>query len=168
MEVIANTTIISNFASVGRLALLRDVVGRVFLSTEVYAEIQDGLATDSDFYAGIEQHIHPFAPDGWLRMTTLEGDEELRLFWELPDALHRGEASCLAVAAHRGWALLTDDSRARKAARNMNVVVSGTLGVLVQAVRRGLLTSDDADALLAEMLAAGYRSPYGSLAQLVG
>jgi len=31
-----------------------------------------------------------------------------------------------------------------------------------------LLTLDDADALLAEMIAAGYRSPYGSLALLVG
>ena len=31
-----------------------------------------------------------------------------------------------------------------------------------------MLTLDDADALLAEMIAAGYRSPYGSLALLVG
>jgi predicted nucleic acid-binding protein len=43
MEVIANTTIVSNFAAVGQLGLLRDVLGRVFISTEVYAEIQDGL-----------------------------------------------------------------------------------------------------------------------------
>jgi len=91
----------------------------------------------------------------------------LRLFGQLPDALHQAEASCLVIAVHRGWALLTDDARARKAARNWNIVVSGTLGVLVQAVRRGLLTMEDADALLAEMIAAGYRSPYGSLAQLV-
>jgi predicted nucleic acid-binding protein len=167
MEVIANTTIISNFAAVGRLGLLCDVLERVFISTEIYAEIQDGLAGDSAFYEGIEHHIHPFAADGWLRLTALEGDDELRLFGELPDALHRAEASCLAIAAHRGWALLTDDARARKAAHNWNVVVSGTLGVLVQAVRRGLLTLEDADALLAEMIAAGYRSPYGSLAQLV-
>jgi predicted nucleic acid-binding protein len=101
MEVIANTTIISNFAVAGRLDLLHQVLGRVFISTEVYAEIQDGLSADSVFYVGIEHHIHPFAPDGWLRLTTLEGDAELRLFGELPDALHRGEASCLAVAAHR-------------------------------------------------------------------
>jgi len=52
----------------------------------------------------IERHIHPFAPDGWLRLTTLEGDDELRLFGELPDALHRAEASCLAIAvAGDGW-----------------------------------------------------------------
>jgi predicted nucleic acid-binding protein len=168
MEVIANTTIISYFAAVGQLGLLRDVLGRMFLSTEVYAEIQDGLAADSDFYAGIDHHIHPFTADGWPRLTMLEGDDELRLFGEVPDALHRAEASCLAVATHRGWALLTEDARARKAAHNWNVMVSGTLGVLVQAVRRGLLTLDDAGALLAEMIAAGYRSPYASLAQLVG
>jgi predicted nucleic acid-binding protein len=60
MEVIANTTIISNFAAVGQLGLLRDVPGRVFISTEVYAEIQDGLAADSGFYAGIGAACSPW------------------------------------------------------------------------------------------------------------
>jgi predicted nucleic acid-binding protein len=63
--------------------------------------------------------------------------------------------------------LLTDDARARRTARDLNVVVSGTLGLLVQAVRRGLLTLEDGDALLSELIAAGYRSPSGNLAQLM-
>ena len=54
----------------------------------------------------------PFSNEGWLRLTTFEGDDELRLFGQLPAALHRGEASCLAIAAQRKWAFLTDDARA--------------------------------------------------------
>jgi len=64
MNVIANTTIISNFAAVGRLDILRDLLGQVYITTDVYAEIQDGLIEGYDFYAGIESHIHPLSLDG--------------------------------------------------------------------------------------------------------
>ena len=50
MKVICNTTVISNFAAVNALAILRDVVRELHISTEVYAEIQDGLADGCDFY----------------------------------------------------------------------------------------------------------------------
>jgi predicted nucleic acid-binding protein len=167
MKVIANTTILSNFASVSRLDLLRDLLGEVYITTEVYTEIQDGLAEGCDFYAGIETLLHPLAADGWLKLTSLEGDDERRLFGRLPKALHHGEASCLAIAAVRGWALLSDDDRARKVAGNLKVVVSGTLGVLAMSVRAGLLTLTEANALLTRMIRAGYRTPYSNLVELV-
>jgi len=167
MKVIANTTILSNFAAVGRLDLLRDLLGEVYLTTEVYAEIQDGLAEGCDFYAGIEAFLHPLAADGWLKLTSLEGDDERRLFGRLPKALHHGEASCLAIAAVRDWALLSDDDRARKAAGDLGVIVSGTLGALTMAVRTGVLTLTEANVLLTRMIRAGYRSPFSNLVELM-
>jgi predicted nucleic acid-binding protein len=167
METIANTTIISNFAAVGRLDILQALLGQVHISTDVYAEIQDGLAEDACFYAGIETHVYPLSEDGWLRLTALDNDAELRLFGQLPVALHCGEASCLAIARQRGWAFLTDDARARVAARELGIVLSGTLGVLVQAIRRGILPLDEGEQLLDEMIKAGYRSPFSHLAELV-
>jgi predicted nucleic acid-binding protein len=65
MSVIANMTIISNFATVGRLDLLRTLLGHVYISTDVYAEVQDGRAEGCDFYDGIESIIYPLTPDGW-------------------------------------------------------------------------------------------------------
>jgi len=118
VTVIANTTIISNFASVGRLDILKDLLGQLYITTEVYAEIQDGLAEGYDFYIGIESHMYPLASDGWLHLTSLEGEEELRIFSHMPAALHRGETSCLAVAVRRGMAFLTDDARARIESRH--------------------------------------------------
>ena len=167
MNVIANTTIISNFASVSRLDILKELLEQLYITTEVYAEIQDGLAEGYNFYAGIESHMYPLASEGWLRLTSLEGEEELRLFSNMPAALHRGEASCLAVAVRRGMAFLTDDARARAVARDLQVLVSGTLGILVQAVKKGLLSLEAADLLLNQMIQAGYHSPYVSLAGLV-
>ena len=68
---------------------------------------------------------------------------------------------------NRGWAFLTDDKLARTAARGWGIVVSGTLGVLVQAVKRESLTEKAADELLHEMIARGYRSPFSSLQRLL-
>jgi predicted nucleic acid-binding protein len=56
--IIANTTVISNFASVGRLEVLHTLLGQLYLSTEVLAEIQDGYAEGNLFYQGIEKHIY--------------------------------------------------------------------------------------------------------------
>lgn len=95
------------------------------------------------------------------------GDEELHLFAELPSGIHRGEASCLAVAKQRGWTFLSDDARARVVGRELGVVVSGTLGVLTQAVRSGILSVADGDLVLAAMIEEGYRSPFLSLASLL-
>lgn len=167
MKAIANTTILSNFAAVGRLDVLRHLLDELYISTDVYAEIQDGLAEGFRFYAGLNEQIYPFAPDGWLRLTSPEGDEELRLLNRFPASLHRGEASCLAIAAHRGWAFLTDDAHARKAAQELNVTLSGTLGLLVQAVKASVFSLDEADALLNQMVQAGYHSPFASLAELL-
>jgi predicted nucleic acid-binding protein len=152
MNVITNTTVISNFASVGRLDLLRQLLGEVYLSTEVYAEVQDGLAEGHAFYAGIETHVYPLTPQGWLRLTSLTGEAELRMFGQLLDSLHRGEAASLAIAVQRGWAFFSDDARARRIGRNLHVPVSGTLGVLLRAVKAQLLSLAEANALLDQMI----------------
>jgi predicted nucleic acid-binding protein len=167
MNIITNTTVISNFASVGRLDLLRQLFGEVYLSTEVYAEIQDGLAEGHVFYTDIETHVHPLAPQGWLRLTALTGEAELRMFDQLLDSLHRGEAASLAIAIQRGWAFFSDDARARQIGRSLQVLVSGTLGVLLRAVKTQCLSLAEADALLDQMIRAGYRSPYTDLAELI-
>ena len=167
MKTLANTTVLSNFAAVGRLDLIRQLHARLYISNEVYEEILDGLEEGYDFYAGIDTQIHPFDEAGWIELVSMADEEELHLFRSLPRRLHRGEASCLAIARHRGWAFLTDDKLARTAARGWDIVVSGTLGVLVQAVKRELLMGEAADGLLQEMIARGYRSPFSSLQRLL-
>jgi predicted nucleic acid-binding protein len=109
MSVITNTTVISNFASIGQLDVLRRLYGTLAISTEVYDEIQAGLEEGYRFYEGIEQLIAPFAEDGWIELTSMTDEQELHDFHELPARLHRGEASSLAIARQRRWLFLTDD-----------------------------------------------------------
>jgi predicted nucleic acid-binding protein len=59
-------------------------------------------------------------------------------------ALHRGELEALQVAEARpGCILLTDDTAARLAGRSLGLVVHGTLGILVRAIRRKQRTKDE-------------------------
>lgn len=167
MNVIANTTVISNFASAGRLEVLHQLLTEVFISTDVYGELQDGLAAGIDYYTGIEDHMTPFSPEGWLHLTSLQSDDELRLFNRLPSGLHRGEASCLAIAASRSWVFVTDDFQARKAAHTLGNPISGTIGLLIQAVKQRLISTIDADSLPLQMIANGYRSPHVTISELL-
>ena len=107
MSVITNTTVLSNFASIHQLDLLHRLYGTLYISTEVYEEIQVGLEEGYQFYEGIDTLVFPLAEGGWIQLTSMADAHEFRLFGTLPSRLHRGEAACLAIAYHRGWMLLT-------------------------------------------------------------
>lgn len=52
--------------------------------------------------------------------------------------LHHGEWQALALCVHfAGSRLLTDDTAARLAAKALNIAASGTIGILLRAMRRG-------------------------------
>ena len=167
MRVIVNTTVISNFASIGQLDVLRQLYGALAMSTEVYDEIQAGLAEGYRFYEGIEQWIEPLAEGGWIHLTSMSHEQELRYFRELPAHLHRGEMASLAIARHRCWLLLTDDRAARTEATRLGIPVSGSLGCLVLAIERHLCSLSQANIWLQEMIHQGYHSPVTDLAPLL-
>jgi len=163
VKTLANTTILSNFAAVGRLDLLKQLHGCLYIPSQVHEEILDGLEQGYGFYTGISDHIYPSSQDGWVVLVSLSDGREIALYQSLTQRLHHGEAACLAIARHRRWAFLTDDKQARRTARDLGIVLSGTLGVLSQSVKQGLLTLESGNELLRKMIARGYRSPHERL-----
>lgn len=167
MSAISNTTVLSNFASIGQLAVLQDLYGSLAISLEVYEEIQAGLEEGYRFYTALEDQIAPMTPTGWIHLTSVCGEEELRLFSAFPPQLHQGEASSFAIAHHRNWLFLTDDLDARRMARQLDVRLSGSLGCLVLAVERRMCSLQQANAWLLQMIEQGYHSPVTDLASLL-
>lgn len=167
MTVISNTTVLSNFARIGELGLLRQLFGELALPTEVYGEIQEAQAEGYSFFAGIEEQITPFEAAGWLKLVTMT-DNELHQFGSMPSGLHGGERACLAIAGERTWLLLTDDRAARVEAKRRKIALSGSLGCLVLCVERKLVTLEQANSLLATMVTQGYYAPLTDLSELVG
>jgi len=164
---LVNTTVPSNFAAVGHLPLLRDVVGPLYLPLDVYDEVLAGQLAGYSFYDGFERHVNPASHDGWLLLISMT-PVELRWLVALPANLGRGEAACLCIARQRGWGFLTDDRAARCQARDWDIPLSGTIGVLLLAIRDGLVTAEKGNGLLLQMIAkAGYRSPTLDLASLL-
>ncbi|MCW7070572.1 MAG: DUF3368 domain-containing protein [Methanophagales archaeon] len=78
----------------------------------------------------------------------------------------KGESSCLSIAISRDLKVLTDDRDARRLAQRRGVPVSGTIGVLVEAVREGLLSIEEANTMLSDMIEKGYFSPFETLDEL--
>ena len=166
MKAIFNTTVLSNFAAIDQLDVLRALFQHIYIPTAVYAEIQNGLEEGYTFFEGIESHISPFVTDGWIQLTTVAEKEELRLLGTLPRRIHQGEAACLAIAHQRQWLFLTDDLAARKIAQAWHIPLSGTLGCLTLAVKQQLFTLPQANRFLTEMIAYGYHSPVTDLSLL--
>lgn len=148
-----DTTVLSNFAMVGRPDLL--------------VAASDGVVTACpavlrELHAGEEQGRVPTCDWSAITMVGLTR-EESRLVSLYPAALGAGEAESLAVAEKRGLVLLTDDAVARRMAKRRGVVVSGTIGVLRRLWELDQLTADEADDLYEEMKRRGFRGPPGSL-----
>ena len=81
--------------------------------------------------------------------------------------LNAGEAQCLALTQSRQACLCSDDTAARRLAREHGVPVSGTLGALLALVERDELSLEEGERLLALMRRQGYRSPVVSLHKLL-
>jgi predicted nucleic acid-binding protein len=111
--------------------------------------------------------MHPFTDDGWVHLTSMTHEQELRYFHDLPSRLHRGEASSLAIARQRHWLVLIDDHDARQEAMQQGLLVSGSVGCLVLAVERHLCSLSQANAWLEQMIGQGYRSPVADLTPLI-
>lgn len=156
MLLLLDNTVLSNFVLVGRIDLLpAALVGRVATTPQVVGEFKSGVATG----------LLPQAELEWLEIVSLEEAEEAH-FQNLIGRVNSGEASCLAVAMNRAGRILTDDRDARKLAARFKIPVSGTLGVLLRLVQNQTLTFTEANELLGQMVAFGYRSPVKKLEDL--
>ena len=70
--------------------------------------------------------LQPCQAAGLLIPCDFETHEEMELFVQMATQLGDGEAACFALAVKRGWALATDDRRARRFAAESGLTVITT------------------------------------------
>jgi predicted nucleic acid-binding protein len=133
----------------------------------VVEELHQGLYAGYHQLQSIEQVLTPLHSTGWLPVLSLELAEEKKLYPQLSPPLASGEASCLALAIARGFVLGSDDLAARRMASGRNVHLTGTIGILIRAVREGHWTLSKGNEVLAQMIALRYRAPVASLDNLI-
>lgn len=127
--IISNTTPIINFAEIGRIDLLESLFGTVVIPPAVEKEVRVKASPFPHASKIVEQGNYPIVAPA----------DEL-LVRALCATVHPGEAECIALAMERqGSLLLLDDLGARDMAKANGCLFIGTVGILIEANRSGLI-----------------------------
>lgn len=158
-----DTVTVANFALADALHLLVDRYGpSCVLTADVLDEIAAGITTGRLRLMEIENLIS----SGHLAETSLTA-EERRTKLPLLQNLGSGEASCIACAVHRNGVVATDDRAARLHCGERGLPVTGTIGILMALCRDSVLSVDQADQILGQMIQQGFYSPVQTIGCLL-
>ena len=138
--VLVDACVLINLAFTRRLDLLDSLSPFEFLAPG--EAIEEVLATD------LRLRVDEAVAAGWLKEATLEGPASLTLYAELRRMLGAGESACICLAAERDGLVASDEKRVflREARRCLGEGrVLNTPGLFLLALRRGLLTVEEAD-----------------------
>jgi len=148
LPVVANAGPLMVLAKLNVLHLLKQLYGRVHISRSVYDEVVvEGM-----------RHGHPDASTLHLFLSQMEWQPEDVEPTGIPadiQAAHldRGERDTLGLALALGKCLvLIDDTAGRQAARAHGMSVKGSLGILIEAYRREMVTTDQLRLYFAEIV----------------
>jgi predicted nucleic acid-binding protein len=127
---VVNASPVIILARAGYLDLLPKLVSPIVIPRAVVTEISAGPADDDA--------VRFLARSTWLLVVDLTPALSPLAVWRLG----QGESEVLEYAQRNpGTVAILDDKAARRAARVLQVPTTGTLGVLLAAVRSGLLPS---------------------------
>jgi uncharacterized protein len=129
MLAVCNTSPISNLVSIGRLELLKTQFPLVWIPSAVGEEL--GAHPDEQERAAIQTAID----SQWIRLAT---PSPSKLLGVLLKHLHRGEAEAIALAIElQANIVVIDEHEARQFATDAGLSVTGVLGILLRAKKRG-------------------------------
>lgn len=129
--VVADSSPLVYLARLGRLELLRLLYSEVLIPDAVWREV---AVEGREFTEG--RALLAAASAGWVRVESCApaAEEEPSL-----QRLDDGEREAITLAIRLRALLIIDEAEGRAAATKLGVKLTGTLGVLVQATRRGLV-----------------------------
>ena len=127
---ICNTSPLQYLHQVGQLHLLPALVGRIVIPPAVAAEIDAGRT--------LGLNLPDVSATSWIESRRPVSALALPLVTDLGP----GETEVLALALESpGAVVILDDAVARRVAATLHVCLTGTLGVLLDAKRQGLITA---------------------------
>ncbi len=131
---ISNTSPLTNLAVIGRLALVRDQLGRVAVPEAVWREMLELPHPQG------REALLTARESGWLTVLPLESPV-LAASLSLA-GLDEGESEAIALAVETSAPLLLiDEKKGRAAARRLGVTVAGALAIIAAARKSGAIPS---------------------------
>ncbi len=160
--VVTDANVLINLFHIEQLPLLGALQGHRFLvPEEVVGEVLD---------PGQREAVIAAIAAGHLEQVLVDTMEALALFAELRDVMGRGEAACLALAATMACHIASDEKK-RFRRRAVDLIGDGrilrTESLLLEAIRQGGLTVEQADGFKAVLEANRYSMSFASFADLL-
>jgi predicted nucleic acid-binding protein len=118
--IISDTSCLIVLSKIGEMDLLKKVYGSIFTTQDIASEFGDSL------------------PE-WIEVLEVKDPFRQQL---LELQIDKGESSAIALALEMpGSTVILDDFKARKIAIKLGIQVTGTLGVIIRAKQKGVLSS---------------------------
>jgi predicted nucleic acid-binding protein len=118
--IISDTSCFIVLSKIGQLEILQQLFGNIITTPEIADEFGESL------------------PD-WVEVVAAKDKYKQQLFEIQVD---KGESSALALALEIGKSLLIiDDYKARKLAKTLNIDYIGTIGIIILAKHKGIISS---------------------------
>ncbi len=143
MTTASNSTPLIALSKIGKIELLREYFGQIYIPKAVYEEV----VVNGGILYGAEE----VAKADWIIVENVENTlavESLSMY------LDAGESEAIVLAKEKDCLLIIDDGDGRKVARNMNITITGTVGILLKAGKDGKIDLRDS---LDELNACGFR-----------
>lgn len=129
MQVVSNTSPLSNLAVIGEIGLLQQIYPKILIPPIVLAELMR--------FPEIQPAISTLVNTGWLE---IQIPKNLQLLQTLSQVLDPGEAAAISLAIElNADRLLIDERLGRSIALQYKLKIRGILGILVNAKNQGLI-----------------------------
>ncbi|WP_373513728.1 DUF3368 domain-containing protein [Persicitalea sp.] len=126
MVIVSDTSIITNLIQLDQLSLLEKLYGEVVIPKRVLIEL-----------AKIPEQAEIIENTQWL---SIQSTSDQATYDQLKKQLDEGESEAIALALElKADLLLLDERRGRSVARQHGILISGLLGVIIEAKSKGYL-----------------------------
>jgi predicted nucleic acid-binding protein len=137
---------------IGRFYILRGVYSEILIVRSVYAEVVErgwGLAGSLETEKAVQE--------GWIKVLDVV-DKRKAMDMALTRGIHPANTETVQLAQEvKATTLLANEEEVRELASRLGVEVKGCLGLLIEGVKRKLITVREAEESAQRLIEDGYR-----------
>lgn len=157
LPLIMDSTILFNFIIIGKFEILESLYkNQMLIPVDVKIEVSTDRVVGPLLQEKINKGIcEEYAIDYQCKPV------EIKEYINLRKKFGHGESACLAIAKTWKVTIATDDMKAaKKYCEKNNISLIGTLGILYQAYDKNIITAEEGQAILSDMInIRAYKSP---------
>lgn len=128
LKIVSNTTPIISLLKIGKLQIIKDLYGEIFIPQEVFNEIEAGKT--KEFYTDLSKIE-------WIKIEKVQNKKSLSYFLDLD----KGEAEAIVLATEiEADLIILVETLGRFYAKHAGLKVTGTIGILIKAKQVGYVT----------------------------